>query len=812
MINQKKAEMKLIYSVLLINGFLFAGWVEINGHPAVDDEIIIKVEESFMPASGLAGELNFSKLPNFQSYPEFKNIDPLFNKAVTPEHREFELNRYFRIFLISEKISSDLLNFLEKFSEIESAEPNYRVKAFITPNDPYFDNQWDHDNYGQVSSGTPDADMDTDEAWETTTGSNDIIIAILDTGVNPNHSEFSGRIVAGYDFINNDSNANDDHGHGTSCAGIAAARGNNNQGIAGICWECGIMPVKVLDSAGYGDDANIGEAVIWASDQGAHVISMSLGGGAYSSYFDNAIDYATSAGTTVIAATGNDNFSSISYPSRYDNCVAVGAMSPCNERKNYSSCDGENFWGSNYGEGIDFVAPGVHIPATTMSGGYTTGFNGTSSACPHAAGVAGLIYSIAPELSAAEVRLVMQVQSDDILSQGYDLETGYGSLNAKKSVTNLMNTPEMVISDPSLSFSVSSGNSQTQYLFIGNTGEVDLEFAIDQTGYSWKDSDDTQLNFEWIDISAQDTEISFSHNDQGVGNIQIGFSFPFYGQNYSNVIVNPNGWIGFGADNTGWENSGIPSSTAPAPAILGFWDDLNPVNTNCNSTCGGTVSYHSTSDRFIVWFNDVAHWVSSVDGSYSDSFVNFQIVLYPDGKTSINYLMVTGEQSPTIGLQNADGTEGAMVAIYNDPTTDIYAHSNLSLKLSAFPSWLNVSQAQGVLSGGETMELEFTANSGDLIGGLYDGFFWLSTNDYNQSQIDIAVTMEVSDELCGDWIKGDLNQDNEINVLDIVQMVNIILTVDPEIDTCLFWSADVNDDEQVNVLDIVNLVSLILGD
>jgi len=804
--------MKLTFFIILATGILFGDTININGYPAISNEVILKINDNYMPLSGQASDLDLTKLPSYNLLPQFEAFFPLYKTAVTEQHHKFDLNLYFKFILNAKNISEKILNDLESLPEFEYAEPNYKVKAFLTPNDQYYDNQWDHYNYGQVLSGITDADIDTDEAWDTTTGSGDVIIAILDTGVNSNHSEFTGRMISGYDFINNDSNASDDQGHGTSCAGIAAARGNNSQGIAGICWECKIMPVKVLGSDGTGDDATIGEAVIWASDQGANVISMSLGGGAFTTYFDNAIDYATSNRTTVIAATGNDNFGSLSYPSRYENCVAVGAMSPCNERKNFSSCDGESFWGSNYGEGIDFVAPGVQIPATTMSGSYTMGFNGTSSACPHAAGVAGLIYSVAPDLTAEEVRLVMQVQADDIYLQGYDLETGYGRLNANKSVTNLLNTPELVISDPSLSFNTTTENPETQYLFIANAGEVELEFSIDQTGYSWKDSDETQLEFDWIDISNEDTEITFTDNDEGVGNIQIGFPFTFYGQIYSNVIVNPNGWIGFGQDNDAWDNENIPSASAPNPAILGFWDDLNPVNTNCNSSCSGTVSYYSSSNHFVVWFNDVAHWVSS-DGSYTGSYVNFQIVLYPDGRISLNYLDVTGDQSPTIGMQNINGDDGIMIAVYNEATSvsDIFVNSDLSINFYAFPAWLDASQTEGILSGGETYEIAFTADPINLPGGTYTGFFWLSSNDYNQPQVDIAVTMNISDEICSGWEKGDLNQDTLINVLDIVQMVNLILEPEPDIDPCILWSADINEDEMVNVLDIVNEVGIILG-
>ena len=112
------------------------------------------------------------------------------------------------------------------------------------------------------------------------------------------------------------------------------------------------MPVKVLDSGGYGDDTGISNGIQWATDNGASVISMSLGGGGYVSYTESAINYATDNGTVVISASGNDNSGSVSYPSAYANSISVGALSPCNERKNFSSCDGEYYWGSNYGSGF----------------------------------------------------------------------------------------------------------------------------------------------------------------------------------------------------------------------------------------------------------------------------------------------------------------------------------------------------------------------------------------------------------------------------------------------------------------------------
>ena len=145
------------------------------------------------------------------------------------------------------------------------------------------------------------------------------------------------ELVGGYDFVNNDSNANDGNMHGTACGSIAAGTTNNGIGVAGVCWDCSLMPVKVLSDQGSGDFSDIINGVVWASDNGANVISMSLGGGGFQNSFDNAVTYAHNNGTIVIAASGNDN-GSISYPAAYEDCVSVGAMSPCIERKSPSSC------------------------------------------------------------------------------------------------------------------------------------------------------------------------------------------------------------------------------------------------------------------------------------------------------------------------------------------------------------------------------------------------------------------------------------------------------------------------------------------
>ena len=151
--------------------------------------------------------------------------------------------------------------------------------------------------------------------------------------------------------------------------------------------------------------------------------------------------------------------------------------------------------------------------------------------------------------------------------------------------------------------------------------DLDSPFEIpgggpDSYGYFWSDSDiNSEINYNWVDISDNMNQVTFTANDIATAPINIGFNFPFYGEEYSDFIINPNGWIGFEDDNTEWHNGNIPSEDYPKSAIFGFWDDLNPINDGCNDLCAGNVYYQSNSDRLVVWFNNVYHWSS-------DEYVN----------------------------------------------------------------------------------------------------------------------------------------------------------------------------------------------
>ena len=261
-------------------------------------------------------------------------------------------------------------------------------------------------------------------AWNYTMGSNQIKIAILDTGVLLTHPEFAGRLLPGYDFVNNDTDPTDDFGHGTHVTGIAAAGANNGIGMVGICPECSIIPVKVLDQSNSGTWSSVAAGMVFAVDAGANIISLSLGGGSNSQIVQDAVQYAMEHNVLVIAAAGNNKSDAPFYPAALDDVVAVAATR--NDDTSWSL--------SNYGPFIDVAAPGYAIYSTFNNlsntyGGYSYK-SGTSMAAPHVAGLAGLLLSQNPALTVSQIRSIVQETAVDLGTPGRDDTFGYGRIDA----------------------------------------------------------------------------------------------------------------------------------------------------------------------------------------------------------------------------------------------------------------------------------------------------------------------------------------------------------------------------------------------
>lgn len=263
---------------------------------------------------------------------------------------------------------------------VEYAELNGIARAFYEPNDPYLSEQWGLSKIG--ASG----------AWDITKGAPGIKIAILDTGIDDEHEDVSSKVVLSRNFT--DSPTNDDiDGHGTHCAGIAAAITDNEIGVAGLGFNCSLMDYKVLCDEGWGYYDWIAKDIIYAAIDGAKVISMSLGGYWPSLTLRNAVAYAWSRGAVITAAAGNDGVTYASYPAYYDRCIAVAATDQ----------DDNKAWFSNYGNWVDVAAPGVDILSTYPDNLYYYG-DGTSMSTPFVAGLAGLLWNTSYGTSNSSVR------------------------------------------------------------------------------------------------------------------------------------------------------------------------------------------------------------------------------------------------------------------------------------------------------------------------------------------------------------------------------------------------------------------------
>ena len=786
-------------------------WQVFGDHEISLNSIIIEFKDQYAPLLGEQPALSLNQsagLKNIDRGNNFNNIRPLFRtyENFTQLHRSNSLHKYYILeFSSPNNDLIDLVAEIKLLPEVENVEFNYKMEAFLVPNDNYYLDQWALNNTGQAVSqngnnvGTPGSDVDAERAWNITTGNPNVVIAILDTGIDLDHPDLASELVSGYDFVDNDTNANDGNMHGTACGSIAAGTTNNGIGVAGVCWDCSLMPVKVLSDQGFGDFDDIINGVIWASDNGANIISMSLGGGGYNSSFDNAVSYAHENGTMVIAASGNDN-GSISYPAAYEDCVSVGAMSPCNERKSPSSCDGENFWGSNYGNGLDFVAPGVRIHSATI-GGYTTTFNGTSSACPHAAGVAGLIYSMAPELSPDDVRSAMHATSVDIGSPGYDTQTGWGKVNAFNAVSLFAAQPDAQVNVNS--FDIEAGSNQIIYETInianGIVGEAELEFSIAQENYQWADSNNEIFESNWIELD-NPTIVTFNDNDNAPAPIDMQMEFPFDSRVFTQCTINPNGWIGLDGDSGAWDNAILPTQEVPGAAIFGMWDDLNPVNNQCNQYCAGEVYYQSFADKFVVTFDGVAHWWTN----FENTFYTFQMILHTDGRIELNYLDLVGEvNSATIGAQ-ANINEAILISYNNN-----YAENNLTSNILPKADWLDISPLNGNLTPGNNQNINLDINTTDLNEGVYYEIIKIQTNDYNNYLFEIPFVLNITDA-CSQWAAGDANNDGNLNVQDVILILNIILGTNQG-GECDLIVSDMNSDGNINVQDIILLVNIILA-
>ncbi len=313
---------------------------------------------------------------------------------------------------------------------VEFAERNYWGEGGFTPNDTHFPSQWQHDNTGQFG-GTPGADMNSESGWDVSRGSASVTVAVLDSGIDSDHPEFGGRILPGWDFVNNDANPEDDHSHGTYVSGLLAANANNGFAVAGVDHFCMILPIKVLNAFNAGTTANLISGIDFATQQGADVISMSLINYPCGSGLNNALNAARAAGLVLIACAGNGGIgdADISCPGASPHTIAIGATTNTDARAFYSGT----------GQDLEFMAPGddvITVLYNSHADGFTF-FNGCSAATPNAAGIVSILRSFEPGLRNSHVRDILQSGAEDQVgppqedTAGWDEFFGWGRLNLR---------------------------------------------------------------------------------------------------------------------------------------------------------------------------------------------------------------------------------------------------------------------------------------------------------------------------------------------------------------------------------------------
>lgn len=385
---------------------------------------------------------------------QFHNPDKIQNKQWL-ESRNFKILKEskripgkYRISIGKSTESLRITNNLYEEGLFRYCEPNFVHFNMLNTNDPLYSSQWCLKNTGQ-GGGVSGEDINVEQAWAITWGRPEIKIAVIDNGIDLDHPDLAANLLPGYDATGTSTGGGfytSDEDHGSACAGIIGAIADNNLGIAGVAPKCKMIPIKgIVHEAGYFDD--LAEGMEWAVDNGADVISNSYGGGGPSTVMDDAVEYALSygrngLGCVVVFASGNDNASSVNYPSNLPGVISVGAFRRNGERSDYS----------NYGSQLSVVAPGGEdgynpdITTCNNNGDYRSDFNGTSAACPHVSGAAGLVLSVNPCLTSADVKKIIELSADNV-GETYCPTTngvrndkfGHGKLDVTNAVRLAMN-------------------------------------------------------------------------------------------------------------------------------------------------------------------------------------------------------------------------------------------------------------------------------------------------------------------------------------------------------------------------------------
>ncbi|WKV11220.1 S8 family serine peptidase [Marivirga harenae] len=492
------------------------------------DEIIVKLKPSSntSPNNRLINQkFGIKLLDSINSVQDFDQLNLIGNK----EKKDTYLLKF-----KSTKNIDQLINIYENTDLFEYVEPNFigtggGQRGMSSPtDDPYFSRQYGLFNDGsfQLSPSVQDADIDMELAWEIEKGSSSITVAVLDAGLRMNHPEFNGRIwsnpndtmdgadndnngytddLHGWDFVNEDNDPYDDHGHGTNVSGIIAA-GHNEIGYAGVDKFAKLMTCKILDANNSGLYSWWTEAIYYAVDNGADVINMSVGGSGFSASMQEAIEYAYNQGVTVVACMMNENNDVTYYPAGYSSTIAVGSTNANDERSS------PFFWspssGSNFGNHIDVVAPGNYIYGLshTSDTNYDTYWGGTSQATPLVTGLVSLLLSQDQSRTPNTIRKIIRNSAEDQVGSfledkaGFDIYYGYGRINAHVALQDEV----LSVSDPLNEKSLKIfPNPTTNFIQLESSSDYEEIRVTDLRGTEFYNKK-TDSNLEVLTINISD--------------------------------------------------------------------------------------------------------------------------------------------------------------------------------------------------------------------------------------------------------------------------------------------------------------------